>query len=369
MFRYISSSPDDSMASRVDGQTRLHAIIMTASISEAVESNSVIPTSGGSLESSSESVTTSIIEDPVETEFQAPSMPPNQQDTYTFLSKIPENIIDTSSPCILGVDEAGRGPVIGPMVYAVSYCRKDFESDLKQFQFADSKVLTAEQRTDLMKALCEEEALKHNIGWATTVMSAQDISSGMLRPNSHGNYNLNEQAHDTTIELIQQVVKLGVNVAELYVDTVGPPQSYQAKLSRVFPGMKVTVAKKADSIYPIVSAASICAKVTRDQCVHGESWGSGYPSDPNTVRWLEQQVDKVFGWNHMIRYSWQTTKDIMARKGCVDMESADEILEKNAKISAFFNDSKPDPHFVKADPNSLSHLPISTRCFGYSWQG
>ena len=48
----------------------------------------------------------------------------------------------------------------------------------------------------------------------------------------------------------------------MYVDTVGPADKYQAKLSALFPTLNITVASKADDKYPICGASSICAKVS-----------------------------------------------------------------------------------------------------------
>ena len=54
----------------------------------------------------------------------------------------------------------------------------------------------------------------------------------------------------------------GFSWSQVYVDTVGDPGKYQEKLKDIFPSIDITVAKKADSLYPVVSAASICAKVS-----------------------------------------------------------------------------------------------------------
>jgi len=155
--------------------------------------------------------------------------------------------------------------------------------------WTDSKILKEGQREDHFQLIQSNNDI---VSWGVRVLSPQDISWNMLKSDKH---NLNAQAHETTIQLIQQVLDQGVNITEvwrffpelkyikilwillinkqifisflkkkIYVDTVGPSVSYQKKLSNNFPSIDITVSKKADSKYPIVSAASICAKVTRD---------------------------------------------------------------------------------------------------------
>ena len=101
---------------------------------------------------------------------------------------------------------------------------------------------------------------------------------------------------------------------------------YQSKLERIFPAHNITVAKKADSLYPCVSAASVCAKVTRDTALEvlytvyakkrtrsgpDSGWGSGYPSDGRCISWLKENIDPIFGWGNETRFSWGTSKELL----------------------------------------------------------
>lgn len=283
--------------------------------------------------------------------------------SYSHFSPVPPSLLpqdpaDPSSapPCALGVDEAGRGPVLGPMVYGIFYLPLPLSDPLlrETHHFDDSKVLTAAVRSDLMQKLCTKSSDLHSsCGWATTALSARDIGANMLKP--AGIYNLNAQAMDATIELIKGVFALGVNIQEIYVDTIGPPATYQAKLQRIFPTATVTVAKKADSLYPCVSAASVCAKVTRDSALEAlyearkdssdadakeagaMAWGSGYPSDGRCTGWMRNNMHPVFGWGAECRFSWGTAKDMLEGKGNgvkVDWPVEDE--EDSARVTDFF---------------------------------
>nr|KAF6275733.1 ribonuclease H2 subunit A [Pipistrellus kuhlii] len=138
-------------------------------------------------------------------------------------------------------------------------------------------------------------------------------------------YNLNSLSHDTAAGLVQYALDQGVNVAQVFVDTVGMPETYQERLQKRFPGIEVTVKAKADALYPVVSAASICAKVARDQAVKNwqfveklqdldTDYGSGYPNDPKTKAWLRKNVEPVFGFPQFVRFSWRTAQSILEKE-------------------------------------------------------
>jgi ribonuclease HII len=181
-------------------------------------------------------------------------------------------------------------------------------------------------------------------------------------------YNLNAQAMDTTIALITEVMAKGVNVKEIYVDTIGPPATYQARLARIFPTSTVVVAKKADSLYPCVSAASVCAKVTRDVALEvlyedyvkpaqvpalrsedttmtdastttdtEAGWGSGYPSDARCTTWLKRNMDPLFGWGPECRFSWGTAKELLENKGmAARVQWPDPRDEEGGRLDDYF---------------------------------
>ncbi|CAK7564480.1 MAG: hypothetical protein SEPTF4163_002374 [Sporothrix epigloea] len=289
-------------------------------------------------------------------------------------------------PCVLGVDEAGRGPVLGPMVYGVFYAPLSLADALLRgeapnvdrdpatgapHRFDDSKVLSATVRSTLMETVCRPGSTLHsNCGWAVELLSARDIGAGMMSPTAAAG-NLNAQAAESTVNLIRGVLERGVRVTDVFVDTVGPPATYQKKLERYFPGLRITVSKKADSIYPCVSAASVCAKVTRDVALEvlykrytalstdassasaALGWGSGYPSDGRCTTWLRRNMHPLFGWGPECRFSWSTAKDML------------EDSKKNGGVQVDWpepEDNAPDNGFSVTRMTEFLAAPTAAKC-------
>jgi ribonuclease H2 subunit A len=235
----------------------------------------------------------------------------------------------------------------------------------------DSKTLKEEKREELYESL----KLDKSLGWAVDVIDPRELSAKMLAKNKT---NLNEISHNSAMGLIKRVLDMGVLLTEVisfrlkrvhhllrekvynsklhmqaYLDTVGDPDKYRIKLSERFPSIKFVVSKKADSLFPIVSGASIVAKVTRDRALKewlveetGEdinrNFGSGYPGDPETKAWLVQHKHSVFGFPSLVRFSWGTCTTHL--KGEVEVAwEADENEEsgngssskRQAKLSSF----------------------------------
>lgn len=248
---------------------------------------------------------------------------------------------------VMGVDEAGRGPILGPMVYGAAWCLLKDNEKLGNIGFKDSKKLNADTREKLFTTI--QTGKRVNIAYETRVISAEEISDKMLRI---AKVSLNTISHDACIELVNSALKKGFNITELYVDTVGEKGAYQRKLKRLFPNITIVVSEKADDKYPIVSAASICAKVIRDKMIEYYDgvvkksegvedtkvddetdllFGSGYLADKRTVDWMSRNTDKVFGFPSLVRFSWTPAQQAIVKhcshvKWCRYGDDDDEVV-------------------------------------------
>lgn len=197
---------------------------------------------------------------------------------------------------ILGIDEAGRGSVLGPLVIAGVVIDKRKEAILDNMGVKDSKKLTPARREVLARKL------KKMFVYDTVVFSARDIDDMRAQ-----GINLNEIERRGMQELIE---KLDFDSA--IVDAVDvKPQRFEDKLRRAT-GKDVKAEHKADDKYIEVSAASIIAKQARDEAISELNKdyedvggiGSGYPSDPTTKKFLSN-----YTYNQMpdfVRKSWAT---------------------------------------------------------------
>ena len=206
---------------------------------------------------------------------------------------------------ICGVDEAGRGPVVGPLVIA----GVTFENDLELIEnnVRDSKKITPKRREILSKRI-KESAVNYEI----ILISASDID------HMRKVMTLNEIEVNAFSNIIE---KLKPDIC--YVDAADVNNERFGKniLSRLSFKPEIISKHKADDIYPIVGAASILAKTRRDEEVQmisqelkkklDMSLGSGYPADPVTQKFLRKWV-KTFGkLPPHTRHSWKTAQNLL----------------------------------------------------------
>jgi ribonuclease HII len=202
---------------------------------------------------------------------------------------------------VVGIDEAGRGPVIGPLVVCGVAAEENKIKHLERLGIKDSKKLAPKRRKILSRKI-KKIAEYHIIN-----ITARDIDK--LRSKD---INLNE------IEKIAVKKILGhLNADKAIIDCMDVnAERFCHELGIFAEKVEIIGVHKADEEYPIVAAASIVAKVERDLEIEKikkkskryKDIGSGYPSDPKTIAFLKKSsYDDL---PYFVRKSWKTVKRI-----------------------------------------------------------
>ena len=209
---------------------------------------------------------------------------------------------------ISGVDDAGRGSVIGPLVIAgVSFAEKDLPK-LVNIGVKDSKLLSKKRRIALSKKIRDLALGCHVIFLSPIEIDRVVISKRRL----HKLNRLEAHAMAKAITILRPDI-VYVDASDILEDRFG--EHILENLNFV---PKIISKHKADRTYPIVSAASIIAKVERDRVISQlqEKYGTigcGYPSDSITLRFLENWIRKFGDYPDFVRKSWKTAKRVKSQ--------------------------------------------------------
>jgi len=211
---------------------------------------------------------------------------------------------------IIGIDDAGRGPVIGSMFLGGVLVTPEQEAFLREQNVKDSKLLIHPARVRLSKVIRE-----NSIAYAVVEATAGEIDESV-----EGN-NLNTLEARKMAEVIDFLsVKAKKEKISVVVDC--PSTNITAWTQKLVSFVKhpenvsVKCEHKADVNHVAVSAASILAKVAREENVAKIKkdlkidFGSGYPADPVTKEFLIKHGREVEG-KGIIRKTWSTWKNIV----------------------------------------------------------
>jgi len=200
---------------------------------------------------------------------------------------------------ILGIDEAGRGPVIGPMVIA-GYCIDEEKIELlKSLGVRDSKELTRKQREEIY-----DEITKLTDKYKYIIIGPKTIDHYVYKNR------LNYLEFENMVKIIEEIKP---NTAIIDSPLVNIKKVIEYIKNNLKINVEIIAENKADKNYPVVSAASIIAKVIRDKEIDkiekkiNINFGSGYPSDERTIKAIKENYEILKDY---IRESWMTVKRI-----------------------------------------------------------
>jgi ribonuclease HII len=203
---------------------------------------------------------------------------------------------------ICGVDEAGKGSVLGPLVVAAVAVPSG--SVFEGLGVKDSKIISPKERErlyPLIKNLCKVATIK---------LDAQEIDAIRV------DMTLNAVMARTHARAIDRLSPACAYVDACDVNCFRYAEMVKNNLRRQ---CEIVSEHHADEKFPVVSAASIIAKVTRDRAIvtlakkYGEI-GSGYPADPVTIRFLESWIGEHGSPPPIARRSWKTISAMLAKK-------------------------------------------------------
>lgn len=208
----------------------------------------------------------------------------------------------------LGIDDAGRGPVIGPMVLAGCLIDEKTEKKFKKLGVKDSKLLPAKKREFLA------EQIRENAETFEIVLAHPLEISGR----NHDGINLNALEAIKMAEIINKINK-GFREIKVIIDCPSPGiakwQNFLETKIKNKSNLTISCEHKADVNHISVSAASILAKSAREKEMdklkekYGNEIGSGYCHDPHTCKFLKENAHK-YRKDGIFRETWSTWKNV-----------------------------------------------------------
>jgi len=206
---------------------------------------------------------------------------------------------------ICGMDEAARGPLLGPLVMCgVIIDEKDIPM-LEKLGVKDSKKLLPNKRRKIYLEL------KEKVKYKFIVVEAEEIDRAL----NSADLNLNWLEAHKSAEILNEL-KPEKAIVDCPSNNIAAYHSYLGKLLKV--EMELQLEHDAERFLP-VAAASIIAKETREEIIekmkekYGD-FGSGYPSDPKTKAYLKENWKK---YPEIFRTTWASYKKI-SQKSLLD---------------------------------------------------